>query len=139
MSDETYMPAAQVHKLVDVLVQCIMMVHMERVPFEGKTCDEVGEWVRNQLSGCGFPSRPIGMAHVKLYNGLFEEAEIPRHVLDELVGCKALAVDYKFILDSISTAIDGSADALRTLAMRGLAEESEDSRLAITKAKSSRT
>lgn len=44
-------------KLVDIMFQ-VAMVAAEHL--HGKTDEEIAEWVRQQLDGCGFPTTPIG-------------------------------------------------------------------------------
>lgn len=53
-------------KLTRLLVQCAMMVHDPNKYFEGKSYDEVGDWIREQLKENGFESVPKGMNHVYL-------------------------------------------------------------------------
>lgn len=135
---DLFMRKSQVEKLLNAMMQCVMMVHMERRAFDTKSPDEIGEWVRKQLSDLGLPTYPVGSLHAKLYDGLFDVAEIPPEFLDELVGWKALAMDYKFMLDVIANKIDASTEALQSLAAQGLSEESADSRAKIAAAKSKR-
>ena len=54
--------------LVDILVQCTMMVHTHKY-FDTKTCDEVGEYIREQLLKCGIKSVTLGSSHVVLVDG----------------------------------------------------------------------
>ena len=53
-------------KIVDILVQCSMMIHDNRSYFEGKSFNEVGDWIRLQLTKCGYPCYPVGVLHVKM-------------------------------------------------------------------------
>lgn len=69
------MDEERVRKLVNVLVSCTMIVHTNRQYFEGKDTDEVGDWIREQLNECGFPSGPCGMLHVSLDDSLFEKGQ----------------------------------------------------------------
>lgn len=66
------MDEEQVRKLVRIMTQCTMTVHDRRDFFNGKTFDEVGEWMREQLKDCGFPNGPSGSSHIYLDHSLFE-------------------------------------------------------------------
>ena len=55
-------------KLLDILIQCTMMVHTHKW-FDNKTCDEVGEYIREQLRECGIKTIQSGSSHVVLVDG----------------------------------------------------------------------
>lgn len=59
-------PTDREQKLVDIMTQCAMMIHDPRGYFKDKDYNEVGDWIRSQLQGCGFPCMPMGMSHVYL-------------------------------------------------------------------------
>ena len=65
------MDEGQVTKLTDALVSCVMTVHQRRDYFEGKSVNEVGEWVSQQLNDLGIPNGPCGASHVHLDRSLF--------------------------------------------------------------------
>jgi hypothetical protein len=66
------MSEEKVRKLTHALVSCAISIQNNRQYFEGKTDNEVGEWISLQLNECGFPNGPSGMAHVSLNNSLFK-------------------------------------------------------------------
>lgn len=59
-------------KLVDIMFECLMMMHDERY---GKALreadrDDLAAWARRQLDGCGFPNvGPVGMSWCVLKDG----------------------------------------------------------------------
>lgn len=55
-------------ELVDILVQCAMMIHDRRDYFDGKSFDEIGEYMRRQLTNCGVKCTALGSNHVYLLN-----------------------------------------------------------------------
>ncbi len=65
------MDEGKVSKLTDVLVSCAMTIHTNRTYFDGKSVNEVGEWISEQLRECGFPNGPCGASHVHLDRSLF--------------------------------------------------------------------
>lgn len=53
-------PTSREQKLVDILFQCVLTWHMYAKSFDGKSNEEMAQWVAEQLRGCGFPTEPCG-------------------------------------------------------------------------------
>jgi hypothetical protein len=62
------MDEQQVRKLSDVWWQCLHAVHTNPW-FEGKSTEEVAEWVSKKLADAGFPNGPLGSNHIYLHLG----------------------------------------------------------------------
>ena len=45
-------------KLIDILFEVAMTLNSSTFP--DMTREELAEWIRRQLKGCGFPTTPIG-------------------------------------------------------------------------------
>lgn len=67
------MDEEQVRKLVRIMTSCAMTIHNSRDYFDGKSSDEVGAWMSEQLKECGFPNGPAGMLHIHLDRSLFKQ------------------------------------------------------------------
>ena len=52
-------------ELLEVMVEITMMVHTQKY-FKGKTPNEVGDYIREQLDKCGIKTIPMGMLHAYL-------------------------------------------------------------------------
>lgn len=55
------MGRSEEQKILDIMMDCIMTTRHSSW-FEGKTNEEVAEWVRLQLSQCGIETVPMGMS-----------------------------------------------------------------------------
>ena len=55
-------------KLLDILIQCTMMVHTHKY-FDNKSCDQVGAYIREQLKGCGLNTVAMGISHAVIVDG----------------------------------------------------------------------
>lgn len=53
-------PTDRERKLVDIMFQVGILLHQERKHFEGKSTEDVANWITNQLHQCGFPVHPLG-------------------------------------------------------------------------------
>lgn len=48
-------------KLIDIIFQIGLTIHTEYDKcFKGKSIEEVAEWIRCQLTGCGYHTEPCG-------------------------------------------------------------------------------
>jgi hypothetical protein len=45
-------------RLVSILFECVMVSHAYHK--KEMTNEQLAEWVRAQLKGCGFPTKPVG-------------------------------------------------------------------------------
>ena len=67
--DKEKVERARRQRVADLLVDCAMTIHTNREHFDGMGCNEVGEWMCEQLNKCGVPCGPIGSCHVYLNKG----------------------------------------------------------------------
>lgn len=56
--------------LIDIMFSCIMMIQYPeyRNHFDKMTNEELAEWARQQLDGCGYYTEPKGMSWAVLTN-----------------------------------------------------------------------
>ena len=49
-------------KLIDIMFQIGLTIHNHKW-FKDKDNEEVAEWIRDKLNGCGFEVEPVGASH----------------------------------------------------------------------------
>lgn len=49
-------------KLIDLCFAVGMHLHIGRKHWNGKSREDVADWIADQLKSCGFPTKPVGMS-----------------------------------------------------------------------------